>query len=56
MKNRCSGCQSKSNPPVQAIEATETTSAKFQKIKAKIYVPVVTLSINDKITFLEKIN
>ena len=44
------------NPPVQTVEATETTSAKSQITSAKIYVPVVTLSINDKIKFLENIN
>ena len=32
-----------------------TTSAKFQINNAKIYVPIVTFSINDKIEFLENI-
>ena len=41
------------NPPVQAAEATQTTT-KFQIDGTKLYVPVVTLSINDNI-FLENI-
>ena len=32
-----------------------TASAKFQINNAKIYVPIVTFSINDKIEFLENI-
>ena len=32
-----------------------TTSATFQINNAKIYVPIVTFSINDKIEFLENI-
>ena len=32
-----------------------TTSAKFQINNAKIYVPIVTFSINDKIEFLENV-
>ena len=40
-----------SNP---ARAATETTSATFQRTSAKLYVPVVTLSINDNIKFLKK--
>ena len=37
------------------VEAKITTSASFQKKKnnAKIYVPVVTLSINDNVKFLK---
>ena len=35
--------------------ATTTTSATFQINNAKIYVPVVTFSINDNIKFLENI-
>ena len=31
-----------------------TTSATFQKNNARCYVPVVTLSVNDSIKFLEK--
>ena len=38
-----------------ARETTETTRALFQIISAKIYVPAVTLSINDDIKFLENI-
>ena len=33
----------------------QTTEATFQINNAKIYVPVVTLSINDNIKFLENI-
>ena len=43
------------NPPVPAVEATHTTGATFQINNAKLYVPVVTLSINDNIKFLENI-
>ena len=35
------------------MEETQTTSATFQINNAKIYVPVVTLSINHNIKFLE---
>ena len=35
--------------------ATQTTSATFQTNNAKIYVPVVTLPINDNIKYLENI-
>ena len=35
------------------VEATTTTSATFQINNAKIYVPVVTLSMNDNIKFLK---
>ena len=34
----------------------QTTGAIFQINNAKLYVPVVTLSINDNIKFLENIN
>ena len=34
---------------------TEKTRATFEINNAKLYVPVVTLSINDNITFLENI-
>ena len=36
--------------------ATQTTSATFQINNAKPYAPVITLSINDDIKFLENIN
>ena len=39
-----------SNP---AREETKTTSATFQITSAKLYVSVVTLSINNSITFLD---
>ena len=42
------------NPPIQQM-ATTTTTATFQVNKAKLYVSVVTLSINDNIKFLENI-
>ena len=35
--------------------ATTAASATFQTINAKLYVPVVTLSINDNVKFLENI-
>ena len=42
-------------PPVQDVTAIQTTSATFQISNGKLYVPVVTLSINDNIKFLENI-
>ena len=42
-------------PPVQEVDGTETTSAIFQINSAKLYVPVVTLFINDNINFWENI-
>ena len=45
-KNICSGRKSRdANLPVSAVAATTTASVTFQKNNAKIYVPVVTLSI-----------
>ena len=41
------------NPPVQEVAAIATTGATFQINNAKLYVPVVILSINIK--FLENI-
>ena len=43
------------NPPVQKVAAIQTIRAAFQINNAKLYVPVVTLSINDNIKFLENI-
>ena len=43
------------NPLNPAKEATEKTSAAFQITSAKLYVSVVTLSINHNIKFLENI-
>ena len=40
--------------PVLAVAAIQTTGSTF-KNDAKVYVPVVTLSINDNIKFLEDI-
>ena len=42
------------DPPEQEV-LTATTGVAFQMNNAKLYVPVVTLSINDNITFLENI-
>ena len=42
------------DPPVQEV-ATQTIRATFQINNAKLYAPVVTLSINDNIKFLENI-
>ena len=42
-------------PPAQELATTQTTSATFQINNAKLYVPVVTLPINDNIKFLENI-
>ena len=39
------------NPPVQEVPAIQTSAATFQINNAKLYVPVVTLSINDNINF-----
>ena len=44
------------NPLVQKVVAIQTTSATFQINNVKLYAPVVTLSINDNIKFLENIN
>ena len=43
------------NPPVQEVAPIEAASATFQINNAKRYVPVVSLSINDNIKFLENI-
>ena len=43
------------NPPNPLIQATATTGATFQINNAKFYFPVVTLSINDNVKFLENI-
>ena len=43
------------DPPIAYAPPTKTSSAKFQINKGKLYVPVVTLSINDNIKFLENI-
>ena len=44
---------SDANPLVQEVITIQTTSATFQINNAKRHVPVDTLSINDKIKFLE---
>ena len=41
--------------PVQYQVTSQTNSATFQMNNAKLYVPVVTLSINSNIKFLENI-
>ena len=43
------------NPDVEEVAAVQTTSATFQINNAKLYVPDITLSINDNIKFLENI-
>ena len=43
------------NPPVEARAATQITGATFQVNNAKRYVPVVALSINGNIEFIENI-
>ena len=43
------------NPPVLDVPTIQTTSATFEINNAKLYVPVVTLSVNDNIKFLENI-
>ena len=43
------------NPLVPDVAAIQTTSATFEINNAKFYVPIVTLSINDNIKFLENI-
>ena len=43
------------NSPVVAMAAIQTTRAAIQLNNAKLYLPNVTLSINDKIKFLENI-
>ena len=43
------------NPSVQEMAAIQTTGAIFQLNNAKLFVPVVTLSINDKFKFLKNI-
>ena len=45
----------KVNPSVQPKEAIQRTGATFETNNAKLYVPVVTLSINDNIRLLENI-
>ena len=43
------------NPPVQEVAAIQNTAATFPINNAKLYIPVVTLSINDNTNFLENI-
>ena len=43
------------NLPVQEVVAIQTTGVTFPINNAKVYGPVVTLSINDNIKFLENI-
>ena len=46
---------SNANCPDEAARVTETTSASLQINNARLYIPVVTLSINDIIKFLKTI-
>ena len=43
------------NPPVPDVSAIQTFPATFEINNAKLYVPVVTLSANNNINFLENI-
>ena len=43
------------NPPIQHLPEGFTTRAIYQIISAKLYVPAVTLSINDNIIFSENV-
>ena len=43
------------SPPVLAVASRQITGATLQINNAKLYVPVVTLSINDNIKFLKNI-
>ena len=45
----------RANPPTLDVKAIQTTGATFQINNAKIYIPVITLSINDNIEFSGKI-
>ena len=44
------------NPPVSDMAAIQTTSATFQINNAKLYGPVVTLTVNENIKLLEYIS
>ena len=41
------------NPSTLDVAATRTTGAIFQTTSSELYVPVVTLSVKDNMTFLE---
>ena len=43
------------NLPVSVVAAIQKTGGTFQINNAELYVPVVTLSINNKIKFLENV-
>ena len=55
IKNSCCDCHCKCNPLVQAAAVTQTNKATFQRNNVKLYVPVVTLPIHDKIDLLGNI-
>ena len=44
------------NPPTQAVAVTQKTGTTFKINNAKLYFPVVTLSIIDNIKYLENTN
>ena len=44
------------NPSLLVRAATKQAGATFQTSRIKLYVPVVTFSINNNIEFLENIN
>ena len=48
------GTNAAANPSF-AHALTTATNARFQMNSAKFYIPIVTLSINDAIKFLEKL-
>ena len=54
IKSRITG-NPDANPPVQEVSAIQANVVTFQINNAKLCVPVVTLSINDNVNFLENI-
>ena len=53
IKNRWLPTNPDANPPIAAGLETLTTGAIFQKHNAKLYVSIVTLSVNNSIKFLD---
>ena len=43
------------NAPILTVAVIQTNRGTFQQNNTKLYVPVVTLSVNDNIKFLENI-
>ena len=50
------GGNANANPPIQVVAVTQTTGTTFKINNAKLYFPVVTLSIIDNIKYLENTN